>query len=79
MIDKLIKIGRCYGMEMNVEKTKVMKIKKKKKKKFKNFKRRISVYKPPTDGHWKQTRTSWVRARQLSAWAVLWPATSDRH
>ena len=24
MIDKLIKIGRCYGMEMNVEKTKVM-------------------------------------------------------
>ncbi|PNF39172.1 hypothetical protein B7P43_G01317 [Cryptotermes secundus] len=26
MIDRLIKIGRCYGMEMNVEKTKVMKI-----------------------------------------------------
>jgi hypothetical protein len=26
MIDKLIKTGRCYGMEMNVEKTKVMKI-----------------------------------------------------
>jgi hypothetical protein len=26
MIDKLIEIGRCYGMEMNVEKTKVMKI-----------------------------------------------------
>ena len=26
MIDKLIKIGRCYGMEMNVEKTKVMRI-----------------------------------------------------
>jgi hypothetical protein len=24
--DKLIKIGRCYGMEMNVEKTKVMRI-----------------------------------------------------
>ena len=24
MIDKLIDIGRCYGMEMNVEKTKVM-------------------------------------------------------
>jgi hypothetical protein len=24
MIDKLIGIGRCYGMEMNVEKTKVM-------------------------------------------------------
>ena len=24
MIDKLIEIGRCYGMEMNVEKTKVM-------------------------------------------------------
>ena len=22
MIDKLIEIGRCYGMEMNVEKTK---------------------------------------------------------
>jgi hypothetical protein len=26
VIDKLIEIGRCYGMEMNVEKTKVMKI-----------------------------------------------------
>ena len=26
MIDKLIEIRRCYGMEMNVEKTKVMKI-----------------------------------------------------
>ena len=26
MIDKLTKIGRCYGMEMNVEKTKVMRI-----------------------------------------------------
>jgi hypothetical protein len=26
MIDKLIEIGRCYGMEMNVEKIKVMKI-----------------------------------------------------
>jgi hypothetical protein len=26
MIDKLIKIGRCYGMEMNVEKTKVVRI-----------------------------------------------------
>jgi hypothetical protein len=26
MIDKLFKIGRCYGMEMNVEKTKVMRI-----------------------------------------------------
>jgi hypothetical protein len=25
-IDKLIETGRCYGMEMNVEKTKVMKI-----------------------------------------------------
>jgi hypothetical protein len=24
MIDRLIEIGRCYGMEMNVEKTKVM-------------------------------------------------------
>jgi hypothetical protein len=24
MIDKLIKIGRCYRMEINVEKTKVM-------------------------------------------------------
>ena len=26
MVDKLIEIGRCYGMEMNVEKTKVMRI-----------------------------------------------------
>ena len=26
MIDKLIQIGRCYGMEMNVKKTKVMRI-----------------------------------------------------
>ena len=26
MIDKLIKIGRCYGMEMNVGKTKIMRI-----------------------------------------------------
>ena len=26
MIDKLIQIGKCYGMEMNVEKTKVMRI-----------------------------------------------------
>ena len=26
MIDKLIGIGGCYGMEMNVEKTKVMRI-----------------------------------------------------
>ena len=26
MIDKLIEFGRCYGMEMNVEKTKVMRI-----------------------------------------------------
>jgi hypothetical protein len=26
MIDKLIEIGRCYVMEMNVEKTKVMRI-----------------------------------------------------
>jgi hypothetical protein len=26
MIDKLMEIGRCYGMEMNVEKTKVMRI-----------------------------------------------------
>jgi hypothetical protein len=26
VIDKLIAIGRCYGMEMNVEKTKVMRI-----------------------------------------------------
>jgi len=26
MIDKLTEIGRCYGMEMNVENTKVMRI-----------------------------------------------------
>ena len=26
MIDKLTEIGRCYGMEMNVEKTKVLRI-----------------------------------------------------
>ena len=26
MTDKLIEIGRCYGMEMNLEKTKVMRI-----------------------------------------------------
>ena len=26
MFDKLTEIGRCYGMEMNVEKTKVMTI-----------------------------------------------------
>jgi len=26
MIDKLIEIGRCCGMEMNVDKTKVMRI-----------------------------------------------------
>jgi len=26
MIDKLIEIGRCHGMEINVEKTKVMRI-----------------------------------------------------
>jgi len=26
MIDKLIEIGRCCGMKMNVEKTKVMRI-----------------------------------------------------
>jgi len=26
MIDKLIEIGRCYGMEMNGEKTKLMRI-----------------------------------------------------
>jgi hypothetical protein len=26
MIDKLIEIERCYGIEMNVEKTKVMRI-----------------------------------------------------
>ena len=28
MIDKLIEIGSCYGVEMNVEKTKVMRISK---------------------------------------------------
>ena len=28
MMDKLIEIGRCYGMELNVEKTKVMRISK---------------------------------------------------
>jgi len=28
MIDELIEIGRCFGMEMNVEKTKVMRISK---------------------------------------------------
>jgi hypothetical protein len=28
MFDKLIEIGKCYGMEMNVEKTKVMRISK---------------------------------------------------
>ena len=26
MTDKLTEIGRCYGMEMNVEKTKVLRI-----------------------------------------------------
>jgi hypothetical protein len=26
IIDKLIETGRCYGMEMNVEKTKVMRV-----------------------------------------------------
>jgi hypothetical protein len=26
MIDKLIEIARCYGMEMNVEKTNIMRI-----------------------------------------------------
>jgi hypothetical protein len=26
MIHKLTEIGRCYGMEMNVEKTKIMRI-----------------------------------------------------
>jgi hypothetical protein len=26
MIDRLTEIGRCYGMEINVEKTKVMRI-----------------------------------------------------
>jgi len=26
MIDELIEIGRCYGMEMNTEKTKVMRV-----------------------------------------------------
>jgi hypothetical protein len=29
MIDKLIEIGKCCGMEMNVEKTKVMRISRK--------------------------------------------------
>jgi hypothetical protein len=29
MIDKLIETGRCYGMEMNVEKTKVKRISRK--------------------------------------------------
>ena len=29
MIDKLIEIGRCYGMKMNVEKTNVMRISRK--------------------------------------------------
>jgi len=29
MIDKIIEIGRCYGMEINVEKTKVMRISRK--------------------------------------------------
>jgi hypothetical protein len=29
MTDKLIKIGRCYGMEKNVEKTKLMRISRK--------------------------------------------------
>ena len=28
MIDKLIEIGRCHGMELNVEETKVMRISK---------------------------------------------------
>jgi len=26
LIDKLIEIGRCYGIEMNAEKTKLMRI-----------------------------------------------------
>jgi hypothetical protein len=26
MIDKVIEVGRCYGMEMNVERTKVVRI-----------------------------------------------------
>ena len=26
MVDKLIEVGRCYGVEINVEKTKVMRI-----------------------------------------------------
>ena len=26
MIDKLIEIGRCYGMEMSVDETKVMRV-----------------------------------------------------
>jgi hypothetical protein len=30
IIDKLIEIGGCYGMEMNVEETKVMRISSKK-------------------------------------------------
>jgi hypothetical protein len=29
MLNKLIEIGKCYGMEMNVERTKVMSISKK--------------------------------------------------
>jgi hypothetical protein len=29
MIDKLIGIGRCYGIEMNVEKTKLMRLSRK--------------------------------------------------
>jgi hypothetical protein len=29
MIDRITEIGRCYGMEMNVEKAKVMRISKK--------------------------------------------------
>jgi hypothetical protein len=32
MIDRLIEIGRCYGMEINVEKTKVMRISRQRKK-----------------------------------------------
>jgi hypothetical protein len=28
MTERLIKVGRCYGMEMNVEQTKVMRISK---------------------------------------------------
>jgi hypothetical protein len=34
MIGKLIEIGRCYGMEMNVEKTKVIRISRQDKKKI---------------------------------------------